>query len=118
MTHDSFSAWVEAEVLHIADSQKRLDGWERGSNLAIHGRFKHQGRSWEVHGDTHIEKVRRAYNAIQNGRLHDPLVAEPAKKRDCLNLVKSLRKSDKYKYFYVYETYRRDRQTSSTGSQA
>ena len=32
--------------------QVRLDGWTNGkSNCDIEGRFQHQNRTWEVHGD-------------------------------------------------------------------
>ncbi|HEV7503978.1 MAG TPA: hypothetical protein VGS07_03630 [Thermoanaerobaculia bacterium] len=61
MIHDSFAAWVEAEVLPKAGSQERLDGLESGGNRKVFGRFKHQGRAWKVHGDTRIERILRAY---------------------------------------------------------
>ena len=107
ITYQSFAAWVKAEVLPTKGAQVRLDGWTNGkSNRDIDGRFKHHGRTWEVHGDTRIEMVIRAYDAIP--KLKDPLVAEPTrtKARDCLNLDKSLRTSGEPKHFYVYETAR------------
>ena len=103
-SYPSFAAWVEAEVFPKGN-QVRLDGWTNGkSNRDIHGRFKHQDRRWEVHGDTRIEMVLRAYNAIPS--LQDPLVIEltRTKVRACLSLAKSLRKPREPKHFYVYET--------------
>jgi hypothetical protein len=102
VTHSSFAAWVEAEVLPKNGSQERLDGRKSGGNRAVFGRFKHQGRAWVVHGDTRIERVRRAYEAMQTGEFPDPLILERAKVRDCLNLVKAIRKPKEPKHFYVY----------------
>ncbi|MFY9820388.1 MAG: hypothetical protein WAM82_03345 [Thermoanaerobaculia bacterium] len=101
--HDSFAAWVEAEVLHRADSQGRLDGLKSGGNRKVFGRFKHQGRTWKVHGDTKIERVLRAYQAMKGGRFTDALAAEPGKMGYSLNLVKVIRKPKEPKHFYVYE---------------
>jgi len=101
--HDSFAAWVEAEVLPKGDSQERLDGLKSGGNRKVFGRFRHQGRVWEVNGDTRIKRVVCAYKAIEAGKFSDPLVLEHSKSRDCLNLVKDIRNPKKPKHFYVYE---------------
>ena len=105
ITYQSFAAWVKADVLPKEGKQVRLDGWTNGkSNLGIDGRFQHQNRTWEVHGDSRIAMIMRAYNAIPS--LQDPLVVEltRTKVRACLTLAKSLRKSREPKHFYVYET--------------
>ena len=102
MIHRSFASWVEAEVLPKAGSQERLDGLTSGGNRTVFGRFKHQGHTWKVHGDTRIERVLRAYETMKGGKI-DALVAEPGKMGYSLNLVKVLRKSKEPKHFYVYE---------------
>ena len=104
MLHSSFAAWVQSEVVAKASTHVRLDGLPGGGNRDIFGRFKHAGRKWEVHGDTRIERVLRAYAAIQNRTMSDPFVIERATVRDCLNLIKALRKPKEPKHFYVYET--------------
>jgi hypothetical protein len=102
--HSSFTVWVEAEVLPKGYSQGRLDkGLAAGRYLVVCGKFKHQDRVWEVNGDTRIEYVRHAYDAIRSGEFPDPLILERAKRRGCLNLVKGLRKLSGPKHFYVYE---------------
>jgi len=101
--HSSFVAWVEAEVLPKAGSQGRLDGLKSGDGRKVFGRFKHQGRTWKVHGDTRIERILRAYEIMKGGKI-DALVAEPGKSSYSLNLVKVLRKPKEAKGFYVYET--------------
>jgi hypothetical protein len=103
VTHNSFAAWVEAEILPKAGSQERLDGRKSGGNHAAYGRFKHHGRTWKVNGDTRIERIRSAYEAMQSGKFPDPLVVEPAEVGDCLNLVEAIRRPNEPKHFYVYE---------------
>jgi|CXWL01.1.fsa_nt_gi hypothetical protein len=105
VTHHSFEVWVEADILPKKCTQGRLDGHPNGRSnhdRKINARFKHQGRTWEVHGDTRIEVVLRAYYAVD---IDDPLVTERTNtnKRYCLNLAEPIRKAKEPKYFYVYE---------------
>lgn len=104
MLHSSFAAWAQAEVLPVSGSRDRLDGLNDSGNRDIFGRFRYLGRKWEVHGDTRVERVLRAYQAIQVGKLSNALVVERARVRDCLNLAPALRGLKEPKYFYVYET--------------
>jgi hypothetical protein len=104
MLFNSFIEWVEAEVLPLQRANPtwyRLDGWAEGGNRAVVARFRHAGRVWQVHGDTHFDPILRAYNAVRLGEYADPFVVGWARTRNCLNLASGL--STRPKYFYVYQ---------------
>jgi len=103
MIHPSFVAWVKTEIIPKS-GQLRLDGLTSGENRNLFGQFRHQGKRWEVHGDTRIEKVMVAYNAIASKSVRDPFVPEPATTRLCLNLVKPLLEPRSPKHLYIYES--------------
>jgi hypothetical protein len=105
MVHNSFEAWVRAEVLPLQKKNptwKRLDGQPAGGNRAAAGRFWYAARVWTVHADTRFEPVLRAYEAVASGAVPDPFVVVPAKSGDCLELRPELRVPKQPKYFYVY----------------
>jgi hypothetical protein len=106
MIYPSFVAWVEAAVIPLQQANPtwhRLDGRESGGNRAVVARFQHQGQTWQVHGDTRFGPVMRAYEAITAQQVADPFIVEWADRRNCLNLVESLRGRQRPKHFYVYE---------------
>jgi hypothetical protein len=105
--HSSFKEWVATEVLPLQKKNPtwhRLDGESTGSNRNVVGRFMYAGRPWGVHGDTRLEPIQRAYDALVNGRVKDPFVIKRTVKniRDCLDLVPQLKVPKQPKHFYVY----------------
>lgn len=105
MIHSSFIDWVVAEVIPLQNKNPtwhRLDGQLDGGNRGVVGKFRHVNRVWVVHGDTRFDPVIRAYQAITDNTVPDPFVIQPAKVRDCLDLLPKLRVSSQPKYFYVY----------------
>jgi hypothetical protein len=106
--HNSFQNWVIAEVLPLKKrnpSWCRLDGEMTGSNRNVVARFKHLDRVWGVHGDTRIDLILRAYDAVVSGKVQDPFVVQRTAKnvRDCLDLTPQLKLPRQPKHFYVYE---------------
>lgn len=109
--HQSFQSFMEQEVLPARAANpghRRLDGEIAGGNRSVFGVFRHAGRQWKVHADTHYEPLLLAYKALRTGEVGDPFVAEPTRSGDgtCLVLIEPLkqRMSDvRPKYLYVYE---------------
>lgn len=98
----SFGQWVEAEVLARRE-QKRLDGATTGGNRTVAGRFRHGGKAWKVHADTHLEPLLLAYEAQQAGA--DPFKVGRSRTGLTLELIDDLqaRRRTRHKHLYIYE---------------
>jgi hypothetical protein len=106
MTFNSYASFVEAVVLPRRKqnpAHRRLDGWTSGGNFAVAGIFRHDGREWKVHEDSHYEPLLLAYEALMKGE-PEPFIEAPTKRGTCLDLKPELRAqiSGRHKYFYVY----------------
>jgi hypothetical protein len=105
--YQSFASFVEAVVLPGRaenPAHRRLDGQSTGGNFAVAGEFRHRGRSWKVHADTHYEPLLVAYEAAKSGA--DPFVEVPTKRGTSLDLTDELRRElsePRFKYIYIYE---------------
>lgn len=106
MTFESYERFVEEVVLprkQANPSHLRLDGSPTGGNWAIAGIFRHDGRYWKVHEDSHYQPLMIAYEAAREGR--DPFVHDTTRKgAACLSLRPNLRslQSTAYKHLYIY----------------
>ncbi len=98
----TFAQWMEAEALPLRD-QLRLDGMTTGGNRSVAGRFRHQGKTWKVHSDSHLEPLLLAYEAALTGR--DPFVVGESRSGQTLALVDDLqqRRKTRHKHLYIYE---------------
>jgi len=107
VTHQSFVDFVETVVLPARAANpmhRRLDGQRTGGNWAVFGEFRHRGRRWKVHADTHYEPLLVAYEAAKAGA--DPFVEVPTQSGLSLDLTDELRAKltvPRYKYIYIYE---------------
>jgi hypothetical protein len=105
--HPTFNGFMEKVVLParaLNPAHRRLDGEQTGGNWDVTGVFKHHGRQWKVHADTHYEPMLVAYGACKAGL--DPFVEEPIKNGMSLNLTDDLRQklsTPRFKYIYIYE---------------
>ena len=105
MIHPSFDAWVKDFVVPLKQSHpawQRLDGLVGGGNRTVVSKFRHAGRVWVVHGDSHFEPIFRAHAAVTSGMLADPFEIKPAKARDTLDLSSALPGRNRPKHFYAY----------------
>ena len=83
---------------------RRLDGQHTGGNRAVAGEFRHLGKRWKVHSDTHYEPLLVAYEAATAG--NDPFVEAPTRSGLSLDLNDQLRSKlseRRHKYIYIYE---------------
>lgn len=109
MTHPDFVAFVEAVALPSKAAQPnaiRFDGALTGGNFDVVGTFRHHGKEWKVHADTHYRPLELAYAAAQSKQ--DPFVETPTKRGVCLVLTQQLRGQQKSraKYLYIYQVNR------------
>jgi hypothetical protein len=103
--YEDFSTFMRAVVLPRRATRPadiRLDGARTGGSRGVAGRFRHHGRMWVVHEDTHYEPLALAYGAAQAGS--DPFVEEDTARGRCLALVPELRarQQSPHKYLYIY----------------
>jgi hypothetical protein len=106
MIYASFVECVEGCILPLQQANPtwvRLDGQQAGGNTNAAARFRHDGQVWKIHADSRFIPIMRAFEAVASGNIEKPFVRERTKNGDCLNLVPSLRGSQKAKHFYVYE---------------
>jgi hypothetical protein len=105
--YPSYVDFAESLVLPARDANpahRRLDGERTGGNWAAFGDFRHRGKRWRVHADTHYEPLIVAYEAAKTGV--DPFVEAPTPTRRSLDLTDDLRAKltePRHKYIYVYE---------------
>ncbi len=105
MVYDDFLSFMRAVVLPRQAANPdhiRLDGAKTGGNLEVAGRFRHRGRIWVVHADTHYEPLLLAQRAAEEGA--DPFVEEDTPRGRCLSLTAALRarQESPHKYLYIY----------------
>lgn len=106
MIYGSFVECVEHCILPLQQAHPswlRLDGRQSGGNTNVIARFRYDGQVWKIHADSRFAPILRAFEAFDSGNVEDPFVRERTKNGDCLNLIPSLRGSQKAKHFYVYE---------------
>ncbi len=108
MTHSSFLAFVVGVVrpMRAANPQhRRLDGRDSGGNRTPVGTFRHKGRTWKVHADTHYEPLEIAARSVESATTSDPFVVETTKAGVCLVLRPDLRVlyQSPHKHLYIYE---------------
>jgi hypothetical protein len=105
VVHDDFRSFMRVEVLPRKASNPghiRLDGKRTGGNRDAAGFFRHHGRNWVVHADTHYAPLMIAHAASQAKT--DPFVQEDTVRGVCLTLRPELRAKYKspYKHLYIY----------------
>jgi Endonuclease NucS C-terminal domain len=106
--YDTFLALMDAELLPLRGANPthtRLDGNRTGGNREVAGRFRHQGKVWKIHADTHYEPLKLAYDALKTGGA-DPFVQAPTSHGKCLVLqdaVRRLMTDPRSKHMYIYE---------------
>jgi hypothetical protein len=104
MVHDDFVHLMETEFLPLrkkSPTHIRIDGQLTGGNYEVAGRFRHHGKTWKVHADTHYDRLMLAYDVLKKDKSADPFVEEPTKHGTSLVLRSDLRpKGDKYIYIY------------------
>lgn len=111
MIHDDFVGFVKSVVLPNRNSNPshvRLDGNSTGGNREIAGMFRHQGKIWKVHADTHYEPLILAYEFILENKGKDPFLENPTGTGIgiCLVLkdsIQHLSSKPRFKYLYIYE---------------
>ena len=109
LIYDGFLELMESALL--ADraanpTHVRLDGAQTGGNWEVAGRFRHHGKVWKVHADTHYEPLMIAYNAVKKNNSFDPFVEQPTQHGKCLVLKDPLHHSKsvpRFKHIYIYE---------------
>jgi hypothetical protein len=105
--YPSFVAFVEGVVLPTLlkhTGRKRLDGWEKGGNLNVIGRFIHEGDTWEAHEDCHFEPLLLAYwsaKARGSGPTFRRADTKHGVRLDLEPKLQSLRPTSK-RYLYLY----------------
>lgn len=52
----------------------RLDGKLKGDTRVVFGYFLYDGHKWKVYADTHIDRLKLAFDEIQKG--NDPWIAK------------------------------------------
>lgn len=105
MVYDDFLGFMRSVVLPgkaANPSHVRLDGARSGGSREVAGQFRHRGKAWVVHADTHYEPLMLAYAAAKRGS--DPFVEEDTKRGRCLVLTDELRahQRSRHKYLYIY----------------
>lgn len=103
----TYAAFVEGVVLPGREANpdhKRLDGWPRGGNREVAGRFMRNGRVWKVHADSHYEPLLLAYELECADE--EPFRYDRTKNGDSLVLADELqrRRKTRFKHLYIYET--------------
>lgn len=106
-TYPSFAAFVEGVVLPRLEQhphRKRLDGWEKGGNIEVAGRFRFDGADWVAHEDCHFDPLLLAYwSARARGESHTFARAETKRgvRLDLAPDLQELRRS-RWRYLYLY----------------
>lgn len=109
MTYQSYVAFVEHVVLPRRSRNPhhiRLDGETSGGNTVVAGVFRHDGREWKVHEDSHYEPLLIAYEAMKGGD-PSPFVEQQTKRGTALDLKPELRlrrSNPRHKHLYIYST--------------
>ena len=111
MIHEDFVTFIEAVILpmrRLNPNHARLDGNSSGGNREIKGMFRHHGKVWKVHADTHYEPLILAYNFIKDNKNEDPFLqnATGTGIGNCLVLKSIIQQSSskpRFKYLYIYE---------------
>lgn len=107
MIYASFVECVDGCILPLQQANPTwvcLNGRHTGGNRNVVARFRHDGQVWKIHADSRFKPIMRAFEAVASGNFENPFVRERTKNGESLNLIVSLRGSQKAKHFYVYET--------------
>ncbi|MEI7597656.1 MAG: hypothetical protein WCK02_18055 [Bacteroidota bacterium] len=101
-TYNSFVDFFNIEVNSI--NSLRIDGRTKGGNREVAGKFCYMGNLWKVHKDSHIEPLRKAFDAFNNNQ--DPFIEIPTNghKGACLDLNSAVIAKGKFKHLYIYKT--------------
>jgi len=105
LVHKDFVNLMEMEFLPLHQKNPthiRIDGQRTGGNYEVAGRFRHSGKTWKVHADTHYDRMMLAYEALKNDKSANPFVEESTKHGRSLVLRSGLRPKG-HKYIYIYE---------------
>lgn len=107
MVYDSFQHFYESVVdpmKRANPDHRRLDGRASGGNFDVAGRFRHAGRVWEVHADTHYEPLDLAYGALTGTPARDPFVIGSVRSGERLDLAADLqaRRRTRFRHLYMY----------------
>lgn len=107
LIYSSFETFYESVIQPLRAASldhRRLDGQPSGGNREVVGRFRHRGRQWKVHADTHYEPLEIAYRALTGSPPRDPFVPMPTKNGLRLDLADDLqrRRGTRHRHLYVY----------------
>jgi hypothetical protein len=105
IVYPSFEEFYEKEVISIKNKHPnyiQLNGPKNVRSPIIFRYFKHIGLIWEIHEDTHIDRLDIAYNCLVKGL--QPFKQQPTRtgNRQCLVLIDNIRPPG-YKYMYIFE---------------
>ena len=98
--YNSFISLYENKInLLIKDNPdwSRLDGRNSGGNREVFGKFKYKGKVWKINSDTHIKKLKIAYELFIKGEL--PFIEKRTKNN---TLTLELKNNEGYKHLYIY----------------
>ncbi len=106
-TYPTFAAFVEDVVLPLRikhPERKRLDGWEKGGNIAVAGRFHLGGAEWVAHEDCHFDPLLLAYWSARARGDARTFVRADTKKGVRLDLAPDLQALHWSRWRYLYQT--------------
>ncbi len=107
-SYPTFAAFVEGVVLprlRAHPERKRLDGWEKGGNIEVAGRFRFDRDEWVAHEDCHFDPLLLAYWSARARGEARTFVRADTKKGVRLDLaadLQALRRS-RWRYLYLYQ---------------
>jgi hypothetical protein len=107
-TSPSFAVFMRDVIGPLRASNpthRRLDGNDTGGNRTPVGTFRHRGRTWKVHADSHFAPLEIAARALEEDGASDPFVEEHTAAGRCLVLRPDLRTQypSRHKHLYIYE---------------
>ena len=111
MCYESFIDFVEFFVIPQRNANPthiRFDGKIAGGNRQVVGMFRHQGKTWKVHADSHYEPIVLAYEFIKTNKDEDPFLEKTTASGsgNCLELKSNIRQlstKPRFKHLYIYE---------------
>jgi hypothetical protein len=106
-TYPSFAIFVEGVVLPRLlefPERKRLDGWDKGGNIEVAGRFSFGGAEWVAHEDCHFDPLLLAYWSARVRGESRTFERSDTKRGVRLDLVPDLQalRPSRWRYLYLY----------------
>ncbi len=102
-TFESFKEFYQDFVIPLKEKNPefiRLDGQVTGSTRSAAAYFKYRGDKWKIDADTQIDRLKTAFELLQEGK--DPFLIKPTQNNtgECLIIKEQPLRSKK---FYVYK---------------